>query len=115
MSRSPLTALLPAESPSIVWRQLRPLLWVGRADDLPLGTIERGHRYTATDPDGDVRGGYRSLEAAQAALTGEIPIIGRRPQQARDPRRVPPALLIGTTLAMLSAVTLSMTGLAVLD
>jgi hypothetical protein len=106
-----MTALLPSV-PDVVWRQLRPRLWVGRSDGEHLGTIERGRSFTATDLAGEMRGGYRDLRAAQAALTGEIAVIA--PQQARDRPAARPTLLIATTLAMLASVTLSTIGLAIL-
>src|SRR3954447_8002091 len=102
-----MTALLPSRSSDIVWRQLRPRLWVGRADDQHLGTIERGRRFTVTDGVGDARGGYPTLQAAQAALTGELQIV---PATAT----VATPLLMGTTAAMVVAVALSMTGLTLL-
>src|SRR3954447_20531658 len=82
-----MTALLPPPSSDIVWRQLRPRFWVGRADDRHLGTIERGRRFTVTDVDGDARGGYPTLQAAQAALTGEPQIV---PAPAAGGRGAPP-------------------------
>src|SRR3954451_23581469 len=105
-----MTALLPPPSSDIVWRQLRPRLWVGRADDRHLGTIERGRRFTVTDVDGDARGGYPTLQAAQAALTGELQIL----PPAAGTTGVATPLLMGTTAAMVVAVALSMTGLTLL-
>jgi hypothetical protein len=107
-----MTALLPAPASVIVWRKLRPRLWAGRADGAHLGTIERGRRFTATDLDGDRHRGYRTLRAAQAALTGEIPILV---EHARDASTAPRLLLLGTTAAMLASVALSTMGIALLD
>jgi hypothetical protein len=105
-----MTALLPAASSDVVWRQLRPRFWVGRADDRHLGTIERGRRFTVTDVDGDARGGYPTLQAAQAALTGELQIVPAA--EATHPVGTP--LLMGATAAMVAAVALSITGLTLL-
>src|SRR3954468_10461648 len=104
-----MTALLPPSS-GILWRQLPPRLWVGRADDRHLGTIERGRRFTVTDVDGDARGGYPTLQAAQAALTGELQIL---PPAAGTTGVSTPARR-GTTAARVVAVALSMTGLTLL-
>lgn len=105
-----MTALLPPPSSDIVWRQLHPRLWVGRADDQPLGTIERGRHFTVTDLEGDARGRFPTLQAAQAALTGQVPVVS----VPQEPQRVRTSLLVGTTTAMVLAVGLSMTGLTVL-
>lgn len=110
-----MTTLLPCPtsdpaSDDVLWRQLRPRLWVGRAADEPLGMIERGRRFTATDADGEVRGGYRTLEAAQAALTGQLPIVAPTTESTRS---LSP-LAAWTTGAMLVAVALSTAALAFL-
>jgi hypothetical protein len=107
------TALLPAQPSDVVWRQLRPRLWVGRVDDEHLGMVERGRRFSATDPAGDVHRGYRTLQAAQAALTGEIQ-VQRQPRPAHDVPAAPTALLIASTIGMLASVALSTMGIAVL-
>jgi hypothetical protein len=107
-----MTALLPRAPSDVVWRRLRPQLWVGRADNEHLGTIERGRRFTATDTAGRMQGGYRSLQAAQAALTGEIPVV--EPSRVPDGGRAATALLACTTAAMLTSAAMAMTGIAVL-
>jgi hypothetical protein len=104
---------LPPSSPGIVWRRLRPRLWVGRTDGEHLGTIERGHRFTATGTDGDPRGGYRTLQAAQASLTGEIATVAPRRRES-DASSIQTALLTCSTVAMLCSVALSTVGIAIL-
>ena len=108
-----MTALVPTPVSGVVWRQLRPRLWVGRTDGEHLGTIERGGRFTATGTHGDAQRGYRTLQAAKAALTGEIGIVAR-PMQEPDARGLPAVLLACTTAAMVCAVALSTVGIAVL-
>lgn len=54
--------------PDVRWRQLRPDLWTASRNGLPLGTIERGRRYTVLDVDGEVLGRFEALEAAMTAL-----------------------------------------------
>jgi hypothetical protein len=60
-----------------------------------------------------VLGGYRTLSAAQAALTGELAVV---PQagDASDARGISATLLLCTTVAMLCSVALSTVGIAVL-
>jgi hypothetical protein len=52
-----------------VWRATQKDLWVARRDGRHLGTVECGHRFLATDADGEPIGAYRTLEAAMAAVT----------------------------------------------
>ncbi|WP_375388582.1 hypothetical protein [uncultured Amnibacterium sp.] len=66
-----LTDALPGVEPEWVQQQTR--LWAGRVDGRPVGTIERGRRYTYVDVDGVARSGHRTLSAAQAAWRGSLP------------------------------------------
>ena len=87
---------LPTSPPT--WRRLGKRLWVGHDDLAPLGSIERGRRYTYITPDGTAHGDYRSLDDAQAAATGPVPIV----PPARDgleSDRVQQGLLIACSLA----------------
>jgi hypothetical protein len=102
-----MTAVLPSRSCDVAWRRLGPLLWVGRDGDEHIGMIERGRRFTPTDADGEVRGRYRTLEAAQAALTGRAP-------SAREPRSAPRPLVVATAAAALGLVALTGTALTLL-
>lgn len=52
----------------VVWTRQQPRLWTARRDGRPLGVVERGRRYDVTGLDGVVRGGFRTLAGAQAAL-----------------------------------------------
>jgi len=52
-----------------VWRATQKDLWVARRDGRHLGTVECGHRFLATDADGEPIGAYRTLDAAMAAVT----------------------------------------------
>lgn len=49
-----------------VWIQQARFLWTGRRDGRPVGTIERGRRYTLTDLLGGITR-HRTLHAAQTA------------------------------------------------
>lgn len=49
------------------WVQQHPSLWTGRREGRPIATIERGWRYTLIDNEGEVRGAFRTLAAAQNA------------------------------------------------
>ena len=53
----------------IEWTQRTHDLWTGRRSDAPVGTIERGTRFTYVDLDGEPHRGYRSLAEAQDAAT----------------------------------------------
>ena len=86
MSVAPVTAaapMRPANSPSpfvttvppIAWREISSGLWVGRADDLHVGMIERGHRFRFTDAAGVAHSGFKTLTDAQDAATGPIPVL----------------------------------------
>ncbi|WP_375400023.1 hypothetical protein [uncultured Amnibacterium sp.] len=66
-------------SPHIDWREISHGLWVGRADDLYAGMIERGRRYTFTDAAGSTHPGYRTLIAAQDAVAWPIPLVQPAP------------------------------------
>ena len=57
-----------AHGPDVRWRRLDSGLWSGTRDGRPVGTVERGRRYTAVDLDGEVVGRFDSLEAAMTAL-----------------------------------------------
>ena len=52
----------------VQWRQTGAYLWVGSRDGYHVGVIEHGRGYVAIDHTGEVRGRYRSLFDAQAAL-----------------------------------------------
>ena len=69
----------------VEWRRLNGRLWVGRRDGAPIGMIERGRRYVATDASERVRGTFKTLAEAQAALA----ITTRPPTARRVPREEP--------------------------
>jgi hypothetical protein len=75
------------------WRPLGRRLWVGRTAAGPVGSIERGRRFVATDVEGRPLGGYRSLDAAMAAF--EVQAGADEPADARSWE----ALALVTTLA----------------
>lgn len=50
------------------WRQTGRYLWVGARNGYHVGIIEQGRGFIAIDGDGAVRGRFKSLELAQAAL-----------------------------------------------
>jgi hypothetical protein len=49
------------------WEHQDRYLWVGHLNGMPIGTIERGRRFTFISADGVVRRGFRTLSAAQQA------------------------------------------------
>ena len=60
-------------APSIIWTRQHPFLWTGRRNDMPVGTIERGIRFTYIDAHGMEHHGFRTLEAAQGAAEALLP------------------------------------------
>lgn len=60
-----------AQPLAVEWRSTATGLWIGRAGDRHMGTIEHGRDYAVTDADGRRRGSYRSLNAAMAATSAE--------------------------------------------
>jgi hypothetical protein len=103
-----LTAL-PLSDARPEWRRLRSRLWVGRSDDQPIGQIEHGRRYTYTDADGRTFGRFRTLEAAQTAATGPIPIVAPG-SGGLGSARSQGALLWGSSAAAAVAVALVVVG-----
>ena len=103
------TGALPAPPPSaddVTWRQLRPGLWAGRANDKPIGIIEHGRRYSFTGIDDQIHPGYRTLADAQNAATGPIQVTlpPNRDTQAQSPRssvsvRLPAAIALIPAIA----------------
>lgn len=53
----------------MTWSQQQTDLWTGRLNGLPLGTIERGRRFTFISADGVAQRGFRTLAAAERAHT----------------------------------------------
>jgi hypothetical protein len=88
----------PVPPAAAAWRPLGRDLWVGRTDAGPVGTIERGRRYVATDGEGRRRGAYRSLDAAMAAFEAAAP-EQTAPEQEPAPARSWDPLVLVTTLA----------------
>ena len=80
---------------TIQWTQQSRNLWTGRRDDAPVGTIERGSRFTFVDATGDAHRGYRTLFDAQTAATGPIDITTCGPDARR--RRANPLLFAAAT------------------
>jgi hypothetical protein len=99
---------LPAPAP--VWRRLHKHLWVGHTDAAPLGSIEQGRRYTYITPDGIAYGDYRSLDAAQAAATGTVPIVGPV-RDGLESERAQQALLVASSTVALVVLGLVGTGM----
>ena len=96
----------------VEWRRLGPRLWVGRLDGAPRGMIERGRHYTATDSSERIRGTFKSLAEAQAALT---PPSRRATEPERSTPGTPegPAMVVGTSSFAVLAATMASVGLAV--
>lgn len=68
----------------VTWRQLRRGLWVGRADDHPLGVIEQGRRFTFTGADGTSHPGFATLSDAQDAATGSVRDVASDDRRSGD-------------------------------
>jgi hypothetical protein len=104
---------MPASDPHtepVEWRRLSPRLWVGRRDGAPIGMIERGRRYTATDASEQVRGTFKTLALAQAALAGPA-----RPPRVAPASRLEPdgrLMVVGAGLLGLLAASTATVGLA---
>lgn len=97
--------LTPAVSLSprgTTWRPLNRALWVGRSEVGPVGTIERGRRYVASDGEGHFRGAYRSLDAAMAAFEQRGQVEDPQERLAWDP------LVLVTALAGSASVLLAL-------
>lgn len=92
-------AVAPDEA---TWSHQQTDLWTGRLSGMPLGTIERGRRFTFIGADGVARRGFRTLAAAQQAhATWTTPDAAGRRQAA-----VERTLMIASTGAALVTVTL---------
>jgi hypothetical protein len=52
----------------IEWRQTGRYLWVGAREDRHVGIIEHGRGFIAIDHAGEVKGRFKTLQLAQAAL-----------------------------------------------
>jgi hypothetical protein len=77
----------------VEWRRLSDYLWVGTSDDGPVGTIERGRRFSAIDTSGLVLARCRDLATAQATLAHHAEVLratGERGRSGQD-ADVPPA------------------------
>jgi hypothetical protein len=78
------------------WEQQDRYLWVGHLDGMPLGTIERGRRFTFFGADGVVRPGFRTLVAAQQAHATRTPAATA---ERRRPRVLAPLVIAAVVLA----------------
>jgi hypothetical protein len=99
------TAAPMPHDPGAVWRATQKDLWVARRDGRHLGTVECGHRFLATDADGEPIGAFRTLDGAMSAVLEQC----SRTARAR-PRREGSwgalafvATISAAALAMLSA------------
>jgi hypothetical protein len=50
------------------WRHLSDFLWAGSGPHGPVGTVERGRRFKAVDPSGELVSRCRALHEAQSLL-----------------------------------------------
>jgi hypothetical protein len=53
------------------WRATHKDIWVARRYGRHLGTVECGHRFLATDADGEPIGAFRTLDAAMGAVVAQ--------------------------------------------
>jgi hypothetical protein len=60
------------ECDRVEWRRLNDYLWAGSSGEGPVGTIERGRRFSAIDTSGEVIARCRDLRTAQAVLAGDV-------------------------------------------
>jgi hypothetical protein len=95
---APVTGSRIDHQDTIEWTRRTRDLWTGRRAGAPVGTIERGARYTYVDVDGQPHGRYRSLDDAQVAATrpASRAACGTDPR----PRLVHPALFVATSAAL---------------
>jgi hypothetical protein len=86
MSSAPAAApqVLADDDRDVQWRATQKDLWVARRDGRHLGTVERGRRYLAFDTDGEPIGGYRTLDAACAAVVRQCSREHRAPRRHRS-------------------------------
>lgn len=99
---------VPAARPEVLvdddrlveWRATQKDLWVARRDGRHLGTVELGHRFLATDADGEPIGTYRTLEAARSAVMKQCSLKQR---QQRRYRSWWPLAFVGTVSAAAAA------------
>lgn len=97
----------------VEWRRLGARLWVGRLDGAPLGIVERGRQYTATDSHERIRGTFKSLAEAQAALTppSQLPVEPPRPAAPAEPQAR--LMVAGTSTVAVIAAAMAAVGLTV--
>jgi len=88
------------DNETIEWTRRTSGLWTGRRHDAPIGTIERGSRFTYVDVDGEPHRGYRSLADAQRAAAGPVTHTTCGPDAGR--RRPHPLLFAVTTGAVVT-------------
>ncbi|MCU1474857.1 hypothetical protein [Amnibacterium sp.] len=98
------TAMPVHEDPDAVWRATQKDLWVARRDGRHLGTVECGHRFLATDADGEPIGAYRSLDEAMRAVTEQC---SRTARARRRRERSWGALAFVATMSLAAAVMLA--------
>jgi hypothetical protein len=98
------TALPVHDDSGAVWRATQKDLWVARRDGRHLGTVECGHRFLATDADGEPIGAYRTLDGAMRAVTEQC---SRTARARRRRERSWGALGFVTTISVAAAVMLA--------
>lgn len=87
-----------ATTSSVQWTRRGHDLWTGRRADAPVGTIERGARFTFIDASGHMHRGYRTLVDAQSAAAEPVGSTACGPDAGR--RAVPPLLFATATAAL---------------
>jgi hypothetical protein len=94
------------ERSDVVLRATSKHLWVARRGDYPVGMIEQGRRYTATDLDGEVIARCRTLQDAWEALASVLPPEPEPEPEAGRPQSrwwAGAACVLGTPVALLGA------------
>ena len=87
-----------ATTDTVEWVHRSHHLWTGRRADAPVGTIERGARFTFIDAGGHMHRGYRTLVDAQSAAAEPIDRSACGPDA--DRRTVPPLLFLAASAAL---------------
>jgi hypothetical protein len=94
-------ALPVPDDTGAVWRATQKDLWVARRDGRHLGTVECGHRFLATDADGEPIGAFRTLDAAMGAVARQC--SGAARARARRQRGWGPLSFVATVAVAAAA------------
>ena len=92
------------DDPRVVGRASHMDLGGARRNGRHLGTVECGHRFLATDADGEPIGAFRTLDAARAAVTEQCARARARRRRERSWGPIPVVVTVAVAAgAMLGA------------